>query len=306
MKKVLVLVGPTGVGKTNFSIDLAKHIDGEIISGDSIQVFKGFNIGSGKITEEEKQGIPHFCIDIMESKDTFSVADFQKIARKKIDEITSRENLPMIVGGTGLYVKACIYDYVFAEHPEISQDILDKYEKMNNLDLMDYLLTIDPDQARSIHLNNRKRLIRACIIHDVVSVTKTEQIESQEHKPIYDVLIIGCTLPREQLYEQINARVEKMVENGLIQEIENLLSSGVTFEDHAMQGIGYREWQEYFEGKKSKDEIIQDIQKHSRVFAKKQYTWFNNQTPIHWMDMGDEKSIEKTMTIIDKWRNNHE
>lgn len=306
MKKVLVLVGPTGVGKTKFSIDLAKHIDGEIISGDSIQVFKGFNIGSGKITEEEKQGIPHFCIDIMESKDTFSVADFQKEARKKIDEITTRNHLPMIVGGTGLYIKACIYDYVFVEHPKISQDILDKYEKMNNLDLMDYLLTIDPDQARSIHLNNRKRLIRACIIHDVASVTKTEQIESQEHKPIYDALIIGCTLPREQLYEQINQRVDKMVEHGLIEEIEKLLSSGVTFDDHAMQGIGYREWKDYFKKTKTKEEIIEEIKKHSRVFAKRQYTWFNNQTPIHWMDIGDVKSIEKTMEIIEVWSQKHE
>lgn len=306
MKKVLVLVGPTAVGKTDFSIELAKQFDGEIISGDSIQVYRGFDIGSGKISKEEMQDVPHSCIDILEPTDKYSVADFQANAREKIDEILSHQHLPMIVGGTGLYIKACIYDYTFEKQPDEYPELIKKYESMNNEELLDYLQTIDPEQAQAIHPNNRKRLIRACLIYDTTNITKSEIIESQEHKPIYDALIIGCTLPRELLYERINQRVLKMIDLGLLDEIKSLLEKGVTFNDQAMQGIGYREWSKYMSKEMTLDETIAEIQKHSRQFAKRQYTWFNNQTPIHWVDMSDEDAIRKTKELIENWRNKSE
>lgn len=306
MKKVLVIVGPTAVGKTSFSIELAKQLNGEIISGDSIQVYRGLDIGSGKIKPDEMQDIPHYCIDILEPTDNYSVADFQLHAREKIDEITERNCLPMIVGGTGLYIKACVYDYVFEKQPDEYPELIKKYESMTNDDLVDYLKTFDNEQAMSIHPNNRKRLIRACLIYDTTSITKSEIISNQEHKPIVDAFILGCTLPRDVLYERINQRVEKMVNDGLEQEVQTLIKNGVKFTDQAMQGIGYREWQGYFNKTVSLQETIEEIQKHSRQFAKRQYTWFNNQTPIHWVDMNDEDSIKKTKELIENWRNKSE
>ncbi|MEG0076760.1 tRNA (adenosine(37)-N6)-dimethylallyltransferase MiaA [Anaerorhabdus sp.] len=306
MKKVLVIVGPTAVGKTSFSIELAKQLNGEIISGDSIQVYRGLDIGSGKIKPDEMRDIPHYCIDILEPTDNYSVADFQLHAREKIDEITERNCLPMIVGGTGLYIKACVYDYVFEKQPDEYPELIKKYESMTNDDLVDYLKTFDNEQAMSIHPNNRKRLIRACLIYDTTSITKSEIIANQEHKPIVDAFILGCTLPRDVLYERINQRVEKMVNDGLEQEVQTLIKNGVKFTNQAMQGIGYREWQGYFNKTVSLQETIEEIQKHSRQFAKRQYTWFNNQTPIHWVDMNDEDSIKKTKELIENWRNKSE
>lgn len=306
MKKVVVLVGPTAVGKTALSIELAKQLNAEIISGDSIQVFKGFTIGSGKITEEEMMGVPHHCIDILEPTDKFSVADFQMIAREKIDEITNRNHLPMIVGGTGLYIKACIYDYEFSTQTEVDGNIMKRLEAMNNDELVMELQKIDPEQARVIHPNNRKRLIRALLIYEMTNETKSDQIASQEHKPIYDAFIVGCTMERETLYQRINQRVDKMVEDGLVEEINKLLEHGVTFEDHAMQGIGYREWKNYFDKTMSLEEVVEEIKKHSRQFAKRQYTWFNNQMPIHWVDMQEPDSIKQLTKMLLDWRDKGE
>lgn len=302
MKKVVVLVGPTAVGKTSLSIELAKELNAEIISGDSIQVFKDFSIGSGKVKREEMLDIPHHCIDILAPKDKFSVADFQRIAREKIDEISARNHLPMIVGGTGLYIKACIYDYEFSTQEEADEEIIKKLEAMNNEELVMELQTIDPEQAQAIHPNNRKRLIRALLIYEMTAITKSDQIASQEHKPIYDAFIIGCTMDRATLYERINERVDMMVEEGLLDEIKGLLAQGVNFDDHAMQGIGYREWRAYFDKTMTKDEVIEEIKKHSRQFAKRQYTWFNNQMPIHWVDMQEPDSIKQLKKMLETWR----
>lgn len=306
MKKVLVIVGPTAVGKTSFSIELANLLQGEIISGDSIQVYQGFDIGSGKISKTDMQDIPHYCIDILKSTDKYSVADFQVNARLKIDEIGQREHLPMIVGGTGLYIKACIYDYVFEKQPDEYPELIQKYENMTNEELTDYLKSFDPDQANVIHPNNRKRLVRACLIYDTSKITKSDIIASQEHKPIYDAFILGCTLPRDMLYERINQRVLSMIDAGLENEVRGLLTSGITFENQAMQGIGYREWKPYIDNQCSLDEVISEIQKHSRQFAKRQYTWFNNQTPIHWVDMSEKDSIDKSIELIKEWSKNIE
>lgn len=303
MKKVVVLVGPTAVGKTSLSIELAKVFDAEIISGDSIQVFKGFSIGSGKVTKEEMQGVVHHGIDILEPKDKYSVADFQSMAREKIDEITNKGHLPIIVGGTGLYIKACIYDYMFSKQGEVDESIVKKFEGMSNEELFLQLQKVDVEQSKIIHQNNRKRMIRALMIFEMTQTRMSEQIATQEHKPIYDAFIIGCTMDREALYDRINQRVELMVQDGLEDEIRGLINQGVTFEDHAMQGIGYREWQTYFEQAASKEEVIEEIKKHSRQFAKRQYTWFNNQMPVHWVDMNNPEDIVQVMSFVKTWRN---
>ncbi|MBR5207749.1 MAG: tRNA (adenosine(37)-N6)-dimethylallyltransferase MiaA, partial [Erysipelotrichaceae bacterium] len=281
MKKVLVITGPTAVGKSDAAVELALKLNGEIISGDSIQVYRGFDIGSGKITEEEMRGVPHHNLDVLDPKENYSVALFQKQARAAIEEITARGKLPILCGGTGLYLKACLYDYEFEQD---SRELdLSPFEAMDNDALVAYLNEKDPESLKSIHPNNRKRLIRACAIAST-GTTKSESIESQKKEMIYDVLLLGLTCERKVLHERINLRVRKMQQKGLKCEMERLLNEGVTFDDQSMQGIGYKEWRGYFEGNMTEDEVIEAIQLHSRQFAKRQYTWFNNQFPVKWFD----------------------
>ena len=278
MKKVLVVAGPTASGKTDFSVELAKRLDTEIISGDSIQVYKGFDIGSGKVTEEEKQGVKHHLIDILEPTIQYSVADFQRNARSLIDESSK----PMIIaGGTGLYLKACLYDYEFVEQA-ISRD--DSLEKYTNHELYEMLLEKDPKQAEKIHENNRQRVIRSLTVLENTGKKQSDIIDEQKHKPIYDFFIAGCTMDREELYNRINLRVHNMIKKGLEQEVKGLLDKGITFDDPAMKGIGYREWKDYFDGNISIDVVEECIARNSRRYAKRQYTWLNHQMEVHWFD----------------------
>ena len=294
MKKVLVIVGPTAVGKTDLSLKLAKEFNGEIISGDSIQIYKGFDIGSGKI--KDMQDIKHFGIDCLDCHDSYSVYDFQKLSRKYIDEISQRNHLPMIVGGTGLYIKACLYDYDFSIDKHAKGD----YSAFSNQELYDKLKEIDFASAQKIHINNRVRLERALDIA-ANGELKSSLENKQKHQMLYDALIIGCTMDRNILYERINQRVLLMVKEGLKDEVSNLLAKGATFDDQPMKGIGYRQWQAYFAKEKSEDEVIVEIQKCSRNFAKRQYTWFNNQLKVHWVDMQDDKAIADMYTLIKEW-----
>ena len=298
MKKVLVITGPTAVGKSDLAVDLALLFDGEVISGDSIQVYRGFDIGSGKVTEEEKKGVQHHNLDVMDAKENYSVALFQKQAREAIDVICAKEKLPVLCGGTGLYLKACLYDYEFEQD---SKELdLSVYEKMNNDELVSFLKETDPKALETIHPNNRKRLIRACAIAST-GKTKTESIESQKKEMIYDVLLIGLTCERNLLYERINQRVRKMQEKGLKAEIEQLLSQGVTFDDQSMQGIGYKEWRGFFEGNLNEEDVIESIQQHSRQFAKRQYTWFNNQFPVEWFDVFAKDWKQQVIFRVKEW-----
>lgn len=278
MKKVLVVAGPTASGKTDFSVELAKRLDTEIISGDSIQVYKGFDIGSGKVTEEEKQGVKHHLIDILEPTIQYSVADFQRNARSLIDESSK----PMIIaGGTGLYLKACLYDYEFVEQTLSRDESLEKY---TNHELYEMLLEKDPKQAEKIHENNRQRVIRSLTVLENTGKKQSDIIDEQEHKPIYDFFIAGCTMDREELYNRINLRVHNMIKKGLEQEVKGLLDKGITFDDPAMKGIGYREWKDYFDGNISIDVVEECIARNSRRYAKRQYTWLNHQMEVHWFD----------------------
>jgi tRNA dimethylallyltransferase len=296
MKKVLVIAGPTASGKSALAVHLAKRYGGEVISGDSIQVFRGMDIGSGKVTEEEKEGIPHHLIDILDPKDSFSAADFQRMAREWIEKI----DVPIIAGGTGLYLKACLYDYCFTEEEDIPLD--ERYERMDNHALYEELRRIDPESAEKIHENNRRRVLRAIAIKERTGMTKSEQERNQLHQPMYDIFIAGCTMERSQLYERINRRVESMFEAGLEQEVRGLLEKGVCFDDPSMRGIGYQEFRPYFEGKASLEEVKLAIQKHSRNYAKRQYTWFNHQMPVHWYDVSTDGWMKQAETDTDLWR----
>lgn len=298
MKKVLVITGPTAVGKSDAAVELALKLNGEIISGDSIQVYRGFDIGSGKITEDEMMGVPHHNLDVLDPKENYSVALFQKQAREAIDDISSRGKLPILCGGTGLYLKACLYDYEFEQ--DSRQLDLSPFESMDNEALVAYLNEKDPQALNTIHPNNRKRLIRACAIAST-GTTKTESIESQKKEMIYDVLLLGLTCERKTLHERINKRVVKMQQKGLKEELESLLAQGVDFDDQSMQGIGYKEWRGYFEGSMSEGEVIEAIQLHSRQFAKRQYTWFNNQFPVTWFDIFEEDWKERMEQRVKEW-----
>ena len=283
MKKVLAIVGPTAVGKTKFGIECAKLFNGEIISGDSIQIYKGLNIGSAKPSSEELLQAKHHLIDIKQANDNYSVKEFQDLGRKKIEEISSYNKLPIIVGGTGLYIKALLYDYEFFD--EDQED--NQYEELTNEELYNSLMQKDPKALEKIHINNRKRLVRALNVFEKHNKGISEIKNMQEHKPIYDCLIIGLTAPRETLYRRIDSRIDCMIEDGLVNEIDDLLKSGITFDNQSMQGIGYKEFKGYFDGLATLPETIDLIKKNSRHFAKRQYTFFNNQMDVEWFEDKD-------------------
>ncbi|QRG86687.1 tRNA (adenosine(37)-N6)-dimethylallyltransferase MiaA [Bulleidia sp. zg-1006] len=291
MRKVIAIVGPTASGKSDFAIRLAKEINAEIISGDSIQVYRGFNIGSGKVTKEEMAGIPHHLMDIKGPKDKYSVKEFQSLSR----QILAETNKPMIFcGGTGLYLKAALYDYDFPEEEITHFD----YSRYSNEELYQRLKEVDPKQAEKIHPNNRQRLERSLTIYEQSGVPQSTLVNQQEKKALYDVAWIGIEWNREVLYQRINLRVEKMIEAGLPEEVKSLLENGSTFEDQAMKGIGYREWKDYFFGEQSLEETKYLIQRNSRHFAKRQYTWFHHQVPVKWFSLADE---EKLIMDIKAW-----
>ena len=295
MKKVLVIAGPTAAGKSSFAVEMAHLLNGIVISGDSIQVYRGFDIGSGKVTEDEKDGIPHALLDIRTMHEHYSAADFQKEARHVID---TSSYFPIICGGTGLYLKACLYDYRFEEEEMHTDPSL---EQMDSDKLYALLKEKDPSQAEKIHPHNRRRIIRALTILENTGMRMSDINALQKHEPVYDVFIAGCTMERDVLYERINARVDGMFKAGLRQEVEKLLEQGCTFDDQPMQGIGYKEWQAYFNKEADEEEVKENIQKNSRHFAKRQYTWLRHQMPVHWFNILDETQKEKMKKEILEW-----
>lgn len=292
MKKVLVIVGPTAVGKTSFGIKCANKFDGEIISGDSIQIYKGLDIGSGKANKQELQMAKHHLIDIKEADESYSVKQFQELSRNKIDEITSLNKLPIIVGGTGLYIKASLYDYEFLDEQEKDNE----YLELSNEEIYRILKEKDPKALEKIHINNRRRLVRALNIVEKHKTGISEIKDKQEHKCIYDALIIGLTNTRENLYKGIDERVDKMMKDGLIDEIQGLLDKGINFENQSMQAIGYKEFKDYFEKNKTLEECVDLVKKNSHHFAKRQYTFFNNQLNAKWFD-----DVDKALNEVEQW-----
>lgn len=278
MKKVLVIVGPTAAGKTSFGIKCAQLFNGEIISGDSVQIYKGLNIGSAKASGKERKQCPHHLIDIKNPNENYNVKEFQELSRHYIDEITSKNKLPIIVGGTGLYIKASLYDYNFFDEKEKDNP----YDELSNQEIYDILKEKDPNALKTIHINNRKRLVRALNIYNKHKIGISEIKEKQEHKLLYDACIIGLSKDRNELYELISKRVYQMIDNGLIDEIKSLLDSGITFENQSMQAIGYKEFKPYFLNQTNLDSCIEEVIKNTKHFAKRQYTWFNNQLNVNW------------------------
>ncbi|MFV0255318.1 MAG: tRNA (adenosine(37)-N6)-dimethylallyltransferase MiaA [Erysipelotrichaceae bacterium] len=281
MSKVLVIIGPTAVGKTALSIKLAQEFNGEIISGDSAQVYRDLNIGSAKITEKQKQGIKHHLIDILDYNENYSVYDFQKKARELINKINNKGKLPIIVGGTGLYIKALLYDYQF---PEKSQEY-NNYQNQSNEELWQLLRKKDANAADKVHVNNRQRLITNLNLLDNISGTKTELLAKQDQAILYDALVIGLTIEREELHKRINKRVDLMFEEGLLEEVKNLNKDSNFFNTLASKAIGYKEFKEYFNQNQDISLIKEKIKTHTRQFAKRQYTYFNNQMSVNWFEI---------------------
>lgn len=269
MEKVIVVAGPTGVGKTKFSILLAKMLDGEIINGDAYQIYKDLNVGTAKISDEEMEGIPHHLFSILEYDQTCSVAEYQSLAREKITQINSRGKTAIIVGGSGYYLKTILYDYKFEETEQKD------FSMYSNEELYEMLNELDSTRAQTIHVNNRIRLIRA--IEAGGSVTPIGDM-------LYDAKVFAITMDRDKLYERINLRVDIMINNGLIDEIQSLLDNGATFDMQSMKAIGYKEFANYFDGSESLESCIELVKRNSRRYAKKQYTWFRNQMDVTWVD----------------------
>lgn len=297
MNKVIVVVGPTGVGKTKMGVELAKVFDGEVISGDSMQIYKQMDIGTAKVTKEETQGIIHHLVDIKDPTDSYSVKEFQETVRKKIQEILSKGKTPILVGGTGLYIKATLYDYEFSETQDNHEDMKEKYAHLDNHQLYNYLMSIDQSSALELHENNRQRVLRAIGIYEQTGQRKSEQLAKQKHECIYDAYFVGLTIDRELLYERINQRVDVMKNLGLEKEVYSLYKNGLTRAHQSMKAIGYKEWFDYFEGLCSLDDVYENIKKHSRQYAKRQYTWFKNQFDMHWYEV-DLTCFDKTVTKI--------
>ena len=297
MYKVISVVGPTAVGKSKVAIELARQFNGEIINGDSVQVYRELNIGSAKITAEEMMGIPHHLLDYVNVGEEYSVRHFQIDARNKIEEISSRGKMPIVCGGTGLYVKALLYDYEFVE----MENDHNEYSDQSTEQLYQRLLEVDPESTRNIHPNNRRRIVRALQLADSGNL-KSQQEASQQHIQIYDSYIVGLTMDRELLKQRIGMRVDQMMENGLLEEV-TAINDKYDWDAKGLQGIGYKEFRDYFNGRNSLEKTVELIKTHTRQFAKRQYTWWNHQMPVNWYDVTEEGYLERIMEDIGKWQN---
>ena len=287
---IIVIVGPTGVGKTRLSIELAKIYNGEVINADSTQVYKNLDIATAKVTEREKEGIIHHLIDIKNIDEDYTVYDYQRDCREKIEEILSKNKTPIIVGGTGLYINAVLYDYKFEKE---KYDNL--YETYTNEELYQKLIEIDPNT--NIHKNNRKRIIRSLNYYQNNNKPMSEK--EITYNMLYDATIIGLTTDREILYDRINKRVDTMLLNGLEEEAKKIYNTGIRSKA-VMTPIGYKELFDYFDSIISKEEAIELIKKRSRNYAKRQYTWFNNKLNVKWFNV-NFNNFNETIDDIRKY-----
>lgn len=300
MTKVVFILGPTGVGKTKMSISLAKKFDGEIISADSVQVFKGLNIGSAKITKNEMQSIKHYAIDILEPDEEFSVFDFVQYTKQKIEEISARGKLPIIVGGTGLYVKALTEGYDFGgTNPD--KNLREKLEKIaqekGNDHLFELLKEKNPAMAEKTDKHNTVRLIRALEIALGCG-------EKSKNDVNFEFFLVALTRNREKLYEIINDRVDKMLEDGLIEEVEQLKKRGLSEKNQSMRAIGYKEILAFLNGEYDRERMVELLKQHSRNFAKRQMTFLRGMNDVHYVDVENFEEAEKKLTKqIGDWLN---
>ena len=286
MKKVIIILGPTAVGKTKIGIEIAKRLNTEIISGDSVQVYKKLDIGSAKATLEEMDGVKHHLIDILEPTEDYSVCDFQQHARRIMDDL----EIPLIVGGTGLYIKAAISNYEF-DAPKRDFSFEEQFDHLSNEELYELLKEKDLKMCDIIHPNNRKRVLRA-----LYAAINNEPLSDKNGKDtlVYEPYIVYLNLERSELYDRINKRVDIMINDGLEKEVRDLFDSGIT--PHA---IGYQEWVPYFLGDCSLESVIEEIKKNSRHLAKRQMTWFRHQMDTHFYEVNIANINETIDTIYD-------
>ncbi|MEK3766461.1 tRNA (adenosine(37)-N6)-dimethylallyltransferase MiaA [Solibacillus sp. FSL K6-4121] len=282
---VVAIIGPTASGKTALSIRLAKEIDGEIINGDSMQVYRHMDIGTAKITVDEMEGIPHHLLSIKEPTEAFSVAEYQQLVRGKIEEIQARGKMPIIVGGTGLYVQSVLYDFQFTKQEVDEEARLKYYEELEKLGpeaMHAKLAIIDPASAAEIHPNNTRRVIRALEMAKLAGVSRAEEQFNRGNIPLYNHLIIGLDMDRAKLYERINLRVDLMMKAGLLEEVRALYNAGIR-DVQSIKAIGYKELYAYFDGLVTLEEAIEQIKQNSRRYAKRQLTYFRNKMDISWI-----------------------
>ena len=299
-QKVIVICGPTASGKTALSIELAKKVNGEIVSCDSMQIYKEMDIGTAKPTLEEMQGIKHYMIGMISPNERYSVADYKKDAKKAIREILNKGKVPIVVGGTGLYIDSLIYEieYQDIEFDKEYREHLEKEVKEKGLEeLYNVAKEIDPEAIEKISKNDKKRILRILEIYHATGENKTEQERKSRQKEVeYDYKVYALNMDREKLYDRINKRVDKMIEEGLIQEVEKIYKKYNDFPT-AMQGLGYKEVVEYLEGKLTKEEMIEKIKQETRRYAKRQLTWFRKNKQTIWLDVG-KNTIQNNIEII--------
>ncbi len=291
-QKLIFIAGPTGVGKTELSLQLAEAFDGEIISMDSMQIYKGMDIGTAKASIEEQERVPHYLIDIVEAGDRFTVQDYQQLAQERIRDISSRKKPVFFVGGTGLYMDAIVKDYSFAE-VDRSIDFRDElealYETDQGVSLYKKLQEIDPQIAKQLTPSDKKKIIRALEVYEKTGLSLSQHKADDEKASPYDSLIFILNRPREELYERIDKRVLEMVNGGLVEENEMLYQMELPQSSQAMQAIGYREMIYYLKGWMTKEEAIRLLQQNTRNYAKRQLTWFRKTEGANWIDLTDGK-----------------
>ncbi len=306
-RPLIILTGPTAVGKTKASIGLAKAIDGEIISADSMQVYKNMDIGSAKIRPEEMQGIRHYLVDVLDPDEEFHVVRFQQMAKQAMEEIYAKGKIPIIVGGTGFYIQALLYDIDFMESNEdtVYRKELEQLAREKGAEyLHDMLRKVDEKSAQNIHANNVKRVIRALEFYQQTGERISDHNEQERAKESpYNFCYFVLTDDREILYDRINSRIEQMLEDGLLEEVQALKEKGYTKEMVSMQGLGYKEILDYLNGECTLEEAIYILKRDTRHFAKRQLTWFRRERDVIWIDKSDyahdeEKILDTMMSIM--------
>ena len=306
-KPLIVLTGPTAVGKTSLSISLAKAVNGEIISADSMQVYKGMDIGSAKIRKEEMQGVTHYLVDILEPEEEFHIVKFQELAKAAMEEIYAKGKIPILVGGTGFYIQAVTRDIDFtqAEQETSYREELEQLAKEKGAEyLHEKLREVDPKSAENIHANNVKRVIRALEFYHQNGTPISEHNEEQKQQTSpYNLAYFVLTAPREILYERIDRRVDQMMEEGLLEEVKSLRERGCHRGMVSMQGLGYKEIHAYLEGEYPLEEAVRILKRDTRHFAKRQLTWFRREQDVIWVDKeqfhwNEAEILEYMMSVL--------
>ena len=303
MRKIIAVCGPTAVGKTKYAIEAAKAFGGEVVSCDSMQLYKYMDIGSAKPTAEELAQVPHHLVDLIDPADAFSVAEYQKLAREAIEDIFARGKVPVIAGGTGLYLNSILYDMDFSnakQDQNLRSQLEKEAEEFGPEYLHNKLRELDSEAASRIHPNNIKKVVRA--IEGALSGDNIKDFKECNTKvKDFERILIGLTRDREELYDRINLRVDLLVEQGLFNEVKGLLDKGLTESDISMKGIGYKEIIGYFNGKYTEEEAIDLIKKNTRHLAKRQITWFKRYEDIHWIDISQYQNDEEAIKGMLEW-----